>query len=110
MIITSELFGSEARGKAVSIATLVNWSCNFLVTVTFPFIQVDYKILVKFKTLLKFVMFLKASIGSYSFILFGCILIIFSIFMLLFLPETKGRTSDEIKEIFQDRFIFIKNA
>lgn len=39
-IITSELFGSEARGKAVSIATLVNWLSNFVVTVSFPFIQV----------------------------------------------------------------------
>ena len=40
-IITSELFGSEARGKAVSIATLVNWLSNFVVTVSFPFIQVS---------------------------------------------------------------------
>ena len=44
-LLTSELFNSEARSKANSIAVLVNWGCAFIVTVTFPFLEV--------KTLLK---------------------------------------------------------
>lgn len=86
-IITSELFGSEARGKASSLATFVNWCANFLTTVSFPFIQ--------------------ATFGSYSFILFGCLCIFFSLFMLFFVPETRGKSTDEIGEAFKERIVFL---
>jgi hypothetical protein len=39
-LITSELFGSDSRGKATSIAVFVNWFSNFLVTVSFIYIEV----------------------------------------------------------------------
>lgn len=85
-IITSELFGSAARGKAVSLATLVNWLSNFIVTVSFPFIQ--------------------DALGSYSFILFGIFLVFFSLFMMFFVPETKNKSTDEIEKLFRRQFIF----
>jgi hypothetical protein len=40
--ITAELFNSNARGKASSIAVLVNWLSNFTVTITFPFLEVTF--------------------------------------------------------------------
>lgn len=39
-LITSELFDSSARGKATSIACFVNWTCNYLVVLSYPYIQV----------------------------------------------------------------------
>jgi SP family facilitated glucose transporter-like MFS transporter 1 len=40
--ITAEIFNSNARGKASSIAVLVNWLANFIVTISFPFIEVCF--------------------------------------------------------------------
>ncbi|CAF0733287.1 unnamed protein product [Brachionus calyciflorus] len=88
-IITSELFKSNARAKANSIAVFVNWTSAFIVTVSFQFIE--------------------AAIGDYSFIVFGCILIFSTLFMLFFVPETKNRTSDEISEGFEHQTIFLLN-
>lgn len=53
--------------------------------------------------------FFKAEIGNYSFILFGGLLIIFSLFMILFVPETKNKTIDEINTEFQTQTFFMFN-
>ena len=39
-LITSELFKSDARGKATSIAVFVNWTANTIVTFVFPIVEV----------------------------------------------------------------------
>jgi hypothetical protein len=75
-LITSELFNSDARGKASSVAVFVNFLSNFIVTLTFPYIE--------------------EAIGNYSFIIFGVLLIGFGIFTFLKVPETKNRTVEEI--------------
>lgn len=85
-LITSELFDSSARGKATSIAGFVNWTCNSLVCFLFPF--------------------LNAAIGSYSFYVFGVLLAFFSLFVLIFVPETRDRSAEEIKELFKERVTF----
>jgi len=84
----SELFGSEARGKATSVAVLVNWGSNTLVSFLFPIIN--------------------DAIGPYSFFIFGVFLILFALFMIFFVPETKGRSSDQIADLFKERIFFIK--
>lgn len=86
-LITSELFESDARGKATSIAVFVNWFSNFLVTVTFPFIE--------------------SAIGNYSFFIFGSLAVLFAIFIALFVPETKNKSIEEITEKFKTKTIFI---
>jgi MFS family permease len=40
-IITSELFNSDARGKASSVAVFVNFLSNFIVTFIFPYLEVN---------------------------------------------------------------------
>ncbi|CAF0733335.1 unnamed protein product [Brachionus calyciflorus] len=88
-IMTSELFKSNARAKANSIAVFVNWTSAFIVTVSFQFIE--------------------AAIGDYSFILFGGLLVFFTLFMLFFVPETKNRTVEEITEAFAYQTLFLFN-
>lgn len=80
-LLTAELFGSDAKGKASSVAVFVNWTASFAVTVSFPFI--------------------KDGIGNYSFLIFGSLLVGFSLFMLFFVPETKNKTIEEIQEGFK---------
>lgn len=85
-LITSELFKSDARGKAASIAVFVNWLANFSVIVSFIFIE--------------------RLIGSYSFILFGTLSVLFSVFIFFFVPETKGKSIEEIVDRFEHTFVF----
>ena len=41
LLVTAELFNTETRGKATSIAVFFNWFFSFIVSFTFPYIQVN---------------------------------------------------------------------
>jgi hypothetical protein len=85
---TSELFSSEYRGLAASFATLSNWSSFFLVVLIFPFIDQE--------------------IGSYSFFIFGVLCIMFTVLLLLFMPETKNKTVEVVKQLLKNNYIFLR--
>lgn len=87
-LITSELFASNARGKATSIAVLANWASNALVTFLFPIIN--------------------DAIKEYTFLIFGNFLILFTIFMFFFVPETKNKSTDEIISLFKNQRVFYR--
>jgi len=78
--ITAELFTQSARAPAVSIAGLVNWFGNFTVALVYPLIE--------------------AEIGGYTFIIFAVLLAIFYAFTYFFVPETKGKSINEITALF----------
>jgi sugar porter (SP) family MFS transporter len=40
LLITAEVFNTEYRSKAISIAVFSNWFFNFLISVSFPYIEV----------------------------------------------------------------------
>jgi len=75
-IIISEIFPSSIRGYAMSIAVGVNWISNFIVALTFPAIE--------------------GALGSYTFLLFGAVVFAFTIFTFFLVPETKGKSIEEI--------------
>ena len=84
-ILVTELFCSESRGKANTIASFANWSANFVITVTFPFIE--------------------GAIKSYSFLVYGFILIFITLFIIVFVPETKNRPIEEIVLSFESALV-----
>lgn len=51
-----------------------------------------------------------ASWGSYTFLFYACLDIIMSIFVYLFFKETKGRTLEEMEQIFHSRAAFDNEA
>lgn len=77
----SELFTSGARGSANAVAVMTNWLANCLVAITFEFLM---QILMQF-----------------SFLVFSVLLLLFIIFTYIFVPETKGRTVEEIYDEFK---------
>lgn len=80
-LATSELMPARARGIGTGLATSLNWTLAFLVTKEFQQ-MVD-------------------SMQSYgAFWLFGAFCLSSVIFVALFLPETKGRSLEEIQEGF----------
>ncbi|KAM7421006.1 hypothetical protein PAMA_015279 [Pampus argenteus] len=78
--IVAELFSQGPRPAAMAISGFSNWTANFLVGITFPK--------------------LKDVCGPYVFIIFMVFLILFFIFTFLRVPETKGRTFNDIAQGF----------
>ncbi|GLI74839.1 hypothetical protein PoHVEF18_003087 [Penicillium ochrochloron] len=79
-IVTSEVFPLSMRAKGVSIGGSSNWLNNFAVaTATSPFLS-------------------QSALGA--FIFFGCITTIGIFYVIFFVPETRGRTLEEMDELF----------
>ncbi|KAJ5943841.1 hypothetical protein N7516_004009 [Penicillium verrucosum] len=79
-IVTSEVFPLSMRAKGVSMGGSSNWLNNFAVgTATSPFLQ-------------------KSNFGA--FIFFGCITTVAVFYVIFLVPETKGRTLEEMDELF----------
>jgi sugar porter (SP) family MFS transporter len=81
-LLISEIFPLQARGTAMSIATVANWSANFLITLLF----------------LELVDVLGQ---SGTFWLFAAIGIVSFLFTLRLVPETKGLTLEQIEDHFK---------
>jgi SP family galactose:H+ symporter-like MFS transporter len=78
-LLISEIYPLKIRGLAMSIVTEVNWGSNFIIALTFL-------------TLIQL-------IGAYgTFWLYAAVGIVAFIFTYLYVPETKGRTLEEIEE------------
>ncbi|XP_033642127.1 solute carrier family 2, facilitated glucose transporter member 3-like [Asterias rubens] len=79
-VIVPELWAQGPRPSAMSISVQVNWWCNFVVGLTFQFIQ--------------------SGIGAYTFLVYMAFLILSTIFIFFFVPETKNRTFEDISSSF----------
>ena len=83
-LVCTELYPSRVRSLAVSLSTVVNWASGFVVTMTFSAFS---------NALGEFVvLYFYATIC-----LLGCL---FAIFIL---PETKGKSLEEIEQMFLAR-------
>ncbi|XP_071110230.1 solute carrier family 2, facilitated glucose transporter member 1-like [Haliotis cracherodii] len=80
-LIVAELFAQGPRSAAVSTAVLVNWMANCVVGLVFPTLQ--------------------KSIGVYSFVPFAAMLFLSFLFTMFKVPETKGKTIEEITHLFK---------
>ena len=81
-LMMSELFAPEVKSLASSISTTFNWTLAFLVT--------------KFFTTM-----VAAVTEAGAFWMFGGFTVLTFLFCLFFVPETKGKTLDEIQQLFR---------
>ncbi len=79
-VILSEIFPNRVRGAAMAIATTSLWVASFVLTYTFPLLN-------------------KALNASGTFWLYAVISLAGFLFILAKLPETKGKTLEEIEKI-----------
>uniref|UniRef100_A0A4W4FQK7 Major facilitator superfamily (MFS) profile domain-containing protein n=1 Tax=Electrophorus electricus TaxID=8005 RepID=A0A4W4FQK7_ELEEL len=79
--IATELFAQGARPAAVAVGGCTNWTANFLVGLSF-------------RTLL-------GLCGPYVFIIFFILLVLFFLFTYFWVPETRGRTFEDIATGFE---------
>ncbi|XP_076870333.1 solute carrier family 2, facilitated glucose transporter member 1 isoform X1 [Brachyhypopomus gauderio] len=81
--IVAELFSQGPRPSAFAVAGFSNWTANFIVGMGFQYVE--------------------AICGPYVFIIFTVLLVGFFIFTYFKVPETRGRTFDEISAGFAQR-------
>ena len=77
-VVMSEIFPTRMRGSAMAVATVVLWLSDFLVTLTFPVIADNLN-------------------AGTAFWLYAAMCAIDFVFINIFLPETKGKTLEEIE-------------
>ena len=82
-LMVSELFVVEARGKASSICVGVNWICSLISLLTYETIQ--------------------SSIHPYTFFLYMTIVLVSFLFVLLFMPETRLKSVEQIRDEIRDQ-------
>jgi sugar porter (SP) family MFS transporter len=77
-VLIAEIFPNRLRSLGVSVAVSALWISSFALTYSFPFIN--------------------RAVGSAgSFFLYGAICLAGAVFVFFFVPETKGRTLEEIE-------------
>ncbi|XP_028048848.1 facilitated trehalose transporter Tret1 isoform X2 [Monomorium pharaonis] len=80
-LMMGEILPAQIRGSAASIATSFNWMCTFIVTKTFEDVI--------------------GLIGAHgTFWMFGIIVVVGFVFVIISVPETRGRSLEEIEKKF----------
>ncbi|KAE8368804.1 general substrate transporter [Aspergillus caelatus] len=82
-IYAAEIQPQRTRASATSLAHGSNWTANFIVALTTP------------------ILLSRSSFGAYF--LFGGCTLITALICAIFMPETKGRSLDEIEEAFKSK-------
>ncbi|KAI9591340.1 general substrate transporter, partial [Syncephalis fuscata] len=79
-IYVTEIFPQHARGKAMAVSATLSWACNFIVSQVTPL--------------------LFTSLGWGSFLIYGGVCLIGSIWEYIVFPETKQKSFEEINAMF----------
>lgn len=88
-IVNSEIYPLRFRGVCGGIAATANWVSNLIVAQTF--------------------LSLTEAIGtSWTFLLFGLVSVVALIFVMFFVPETKGLPIEEIEKMLEQRTLQLK--
>ena len=77
-VVTAELYPSNIRGTAMALSTGISWACAFIVVQFYPWME--------------------ATMGAnVAFGIFAALILAACLFILFCIPETKGKTLDEIQ-------------
>lgn len=78
-VLIAEIFPNKIRGQAVAIAVAAQWAANYFVSSTYPaMMEVS---------------------GGVTYSIYGIVSLISAIFIWKFVPETKGRSLEELEQI-----------
>ncbi len=84
-VILSEIFPTKIRGRAMAIATFCLWTANFVVSQTFPMMDENRWLVERFN-------------HGFPFWVYGLLCIVSVVFVWRYVPETKGKSLEEIEE------------
>jgi SP family xylose:H+ symportor-like MFS transporter len=87
-VLLSEIFPNQIRGKAMAVAVAAQWIANFLVSATFPILNDNPYLLNAFH-------------HGFAYWIYGVMSILAAVFMWKLVPETKGRTLEQMEALWQ---------
>ncbi|MFA6400805.1 MAG: D-xylose transporter XylE [Salinivirgaceae bacterium] len=79
-VLISEIFPNKIRGRAIAIAVAAQWAANYLISSTYPFMM-------------------EVS-GGMTYGIYGIMSVLSFIFVWKMIPETKGKTLEEIEHFW----------
>jgi MFS transporter, SP family, xylose:H+ symportor len=86
-VMLSEIFPNSIRGKAMSIAVAAQWIMNFIVSTTFPVMDNSTALNAQFN-------------HGFAYWVYGVCAVLAALFVMRFVPETKGRPLESIQELW----------
>lgn len=86
-VILSEIFPTRIRGRAMAIATVCLWIANYIVSQTFPMMDEQPWLVETFH-------------HGFPFLVYGGFCVVLAVFVWRLLPETKGKTLEEIERFW----------
>lgn len=87
-VLLSEIFPNQIRGKAMAVAVAAQWIANYLVSWTFPILDNNPYLVEHFK-------------HGFSYWIYGVMSIFAALFMWRIVPETKGRSLEQMEEMWK---------
>jgi SP family xylose:H+ symportor-like MFS transporter len=86
-VLLSEIFPNQIRGKAMALAVAVQWIANYLVSWSFPILNDNPYLVQHFK-------------HGFAYWIYGVMSVFAALFMWRFVPETKGRSLEEMEKLW----------
>ena len=86
-VLLSEMFPNHVRSKIMSVAVAGQWITNYLVSSTFPLLDKNDYLVETFN-------------HAFSFGLFGIMALLSGIFVYRFIPETKGKSLEDMEKLW----------
>ncbi|MBJ2127264.1 D-xylose transporter XylE [Flavobacterium sp. IB48] len=87
-VLLSEIFPNKIRGKAMAIAVAVQWISNYLVSWSFPIMDKNSYLVQQFN-------------HGFAYYIYGLMGILAMLFVWKFIPETKGKTLEEMENLWK---------
>jgi SP family xylose:H+ symportor-like MFS transporter len=86
-VLLSEIFPNQIRGKAMAVAVAAQWIANYLVSWSFPILDDNPYLVAHFK-------------HGFAYWIYGAMSILAALFMWRFVPETKGRSLEQMESLW----------
>ena len=87
-VLLSEIFPNQIRGKAMAMAVAAQWVANYLVSWTFPILDKNPFLVAHFK-------------HGFAYWMYGVMAMLAALFVWRVVPETKGRSLEQIEAIWR---------
>ena len=87
-VLLSEIFPNRIRGRAMAVAVSAQWISNYLVSWTFPLMNKSTFLVNTFH-------------NGFAYWIYGVMGLIAAWFMIKYVPETKGKTLEEMEKLWK---------
>ena len=91
-VLLSEIFPNKIRGRAMAVAVAAQWIANYLVSWTFPMMDKNSALIEKFN-------------HGFAYWIYGLMGVLAMLFIWKFVPETKGKTLEEMEKLWDKKII-----